>query len=207
LRNFEIGLDFAKNEVALVDRLQVGSEEAFETLMQLYQAPVYNIAYRVLSDASDAADAVQETFLKVYKGIGSFRGECGLKTWIYKIAMSECLNRKRWWRRWRNHVTVSLDESIRHYQDEQPKMLDLPDSHPGPESVCAARETERAVQKALSALPLDFRMVVILRDIEGMSYEEIAEALHLSLGTVKSRLSRGRLDLKAKLCGLLDKPC
>src|SRR6516225_2437211 len=102
LSNFEIGAGFIENinEVALLDRLQVGSEEAFEALMHNYKTPVYNIAYRVLGDPSEAADAVQETFLKIYKGIKNFRGECGLKTWIYRIAISEALNRQRWWKRW-----------------------------------------------------------------------------------------------------------
>jgi RNA polymerase sigma-70 factor (ECF subfamily) len=203
LSNFEIGLDFIENEIALVDRLQVGSEEAFETLMQLYQAPIYNIAYRVLGDPCEAAEAVQETFMKIYKGIKTFRGECGLKTWIYKIAVSESLNRQRWWKRCRRSATISLDEPLNSSQCSS-RFLDLPDSQPGPEITCVARETEEAVQKALLSLPFDFRIVVILRDIEGLSYEEIAETLKISLGTVKSRLWRARLDLKKKLCCFVD---
>ena len=198
MSNFEIGFDFIENEVALVDRLQVGSEEAFETLMHLYKAPVYNIAYRILGDPCEAADAVQETFMKIYKGIRNFRGESGLKTWIYKIAIAETLNRQRWWKRWRRKVTLSLDEPIR-FTQEYSGPMELPDSQPGPEACLAARETEQAVQKALSTLSLDFRIVVVLRDIEGLSYEEIAETLRISLGTVKSRLWRGRLELKNKL--------
>ena len=183
--------------MALVDRLQVGSEEAFETLMNLYKAPVYNIAYRILGDPCEAADAVQETFMKIYKGIKNFRGESGLKTWIYKIAIAETLNRQRWWQRWRRKVALSLDEpiSFREYS----KSMELPDSRRGPEASFAARETEHAVQEALNTLKLDFRIVVVLRDIEGLSYEEIAETLRISIGTVKSRLWRGRLELKNKL--------
>jgi RNA polymerase sigma-70 factor (ECF subfamily) len=198
LSNFEIGFDFIENEVALVDRLQVGSEEAFETLMHLYKAPVYNIAYRILGDPCEAADAVQETFMKIYKGIKNFRGESGLKTWIYKIAIAETLNRQRWWKRWRRKVTFSLDEPVS-FTHEYSKSMEVPDSRPGPEARLAARETEHAVQKALNTLSLDFRIVVVLRDIEGLSYEEIAETLRISLGTVKSRLWRGRLELKNKL--------
>jgi RNA polymerase sigma-70 factor (ECF subfamily) len=199
LRDIELGFDFAENDFALVDRLQVGSEEAFETLIDLYQAPVYNIAYRVLGDHAEACDAVQETFLKIYKGIGHFRGECGLKTWIYKIAMSECLNRQRWWNRWRHYVTASLDEPACYGQEPGTKTLDVADVRPSPEISCAAHETEQVIQNALKALPFDFRIVVVLRDIDGLSYEEIAEALKISLGTVKSRLWRGRLELKARL--------
>ncbi len=198
MNNLEIGLEFRENEVAFVDRLQVGSEEAFETLIQLYQAPVYNIAYRILGDAAEAAEAVQETFLKIFKAIRTFRGESGLKTWVYKIAISESLNRQRWWRRWRKNVTSSLDEPTSPASDCS-RLLELPDNQPGPESVCASRETQRAVQQALGRMAFEFRVVVVLRDIEGMSYEKIAETLKLSLGTVKSRLWRGRLELKNQL--------
>lgn len=198
MSNFEIGFHFIENEVALVDGLQVGSEEAFETLMHLYRAPVYNIAYRILGDPCEAADAVQDTFMKIYKGIKNFRGDSGLKTWIYKIAIAETLNRQRWWKRWRRKVRCSLDQPIS-FAQEYSKPMEFPDSHPGPEECCAAREREQAVQKALSTLSVDFRIVVVLRDIEGLSYEEIAETLRISLGTVKSRLWRGRLELKNRL--------
>ena len=198
MSNFEIGLGFIENEVAFVDRLQVGSEEAFETLMHLYKAPVYNIAYRFLGDTSEAADAVQETFMKIYKGIKSFRGECGLKTWIYKIAISETLNRQRWWKRWRRRATVSLDEPVTLGQGSTAP-FELPDSHPSPEAYFAAKETEQAVQRALGHLSVEFRLVVVLRDIEGLSYDEISETVGISLGTVKSRLWRGRLELKREL--------
>jgi len=198
LSNFEIGLGFIENEVAFVDRLQVGSEEAFEALMHLYQAPVYNIAYRLLGDRSEAADAAQETFMKIYKGIKSFRGECGLKTWIYKIAISETLNRQRWWKRWRRRATVSLDAPVTLGQGSSVP-FELSDSHPSPEACFATKETEQAVQTALGHLSVEFRLVVVLRDIEGLSYDEISAALGLSLGTVKSRLWRGRLELKREL--------
>jgi len=203
LSNFEIGLEFSENEVAFVDRLQIGSEDAFETLMQLYQTPIYNIAYRILGDPSEASESVQDTFMKIYKGIKTFRGECGLKTWIYKIAISESLNRQRWWKRWRRNVTASLDEPS-NAGSENTRFIEVPDSRPGPESFCASRETEQAVQRALSKLAIEFRVVVVLRDIEGMSYEEIAETLKLSLGTVKSRLWRGRLELKKYLQGFVN---
>ncbi|HVN80837.1 MAG TPA: sigma-70 family RNA polymerase sigma factor [Terriglobia bacterium] len=198
MSNLEIGFELAENEVAFVDRLQIGSEEAFETLIHLYQTPIYNIAYRILGDPSEAAEAVQETFMKIYKAIKSFRGDSGLKTWIYKIAISESLNRHRWWKRWRKNVIASLDEPL-NFSENGPRYLDVPDNLPSPESYYASRETERAVQKALDKLPFDFRIVVVLRDIEGMSYEDIGETLKLSQGTVKSRLWRGRLELKTQL--------
>jgi len=195
LSNFEIGFEFVENEVAFVDRLQVGSDEAFETLISLYQAPIYNVAYRILGDASEASDAVQETFMKIFKGIKTFRGESGLKTWIYRIAISESLNRQRWWKRWRHHAPVSVDDT----SPNGARLVDVRDSRPTPESACAQMEMEREVQRALSGLSFEHRVAVVLRDIEGLSYEEIAETLGLSLGTVKSRLWRARSEMKTKL--------
>ena len=195
MSNFEIGFEFLENEVAFVDRLQVGSDEAFETLIHLYQTPIYNVAYRILGDTSEAADAVQETFMKIFKGIKTFRGECGLKTWIYRIAISESLNRQRWWRRWRRHAPVSIDDTAPNGN----RLFDVTDSRPSPESTCAQLELEREVQKALDGLSFEQRVTVVLRDIEGLSYEEIAETLGLSLGTVKSRLWRARSEMKTKL--------
>lgn len=195
MSNFEIGFEFVENEVAFVDRLQVGSDEAFETLIQLYQAPIYNVAYRILGDASEASDAVQETFMKIFKGIKRFRGECGLKTWIYRIAISESLNRQRWWKRWRRQAPISIDDTT----PAGGRLVEVADSRPSPESACAQLEMEREVQKALDGLCIEQRVVVVLRDIEGLSYDEIAETLGLSLGTVKSRLWRARSEMKTKL--------
>src|SRR5262245_59668937 len=200
LSNFEIGFEFIENEVAFVDRLQVGSDKAFETLIDLYQTPIYNVAYRILGDASEASDAVQETFMKVFRAIKTFRGECGLKTWIYRIAISESLNRQRWWKRWRRHAPVSIDDTAPNGM----RLVEVSDSRPSPESVCAQAEIEREVQKALIALTFEHRVVVVLRDIEGLSYEEIAETLGLSLGTVKSRLWRARAEMKTKLSSVLN---
>ena len=111
--NCEIGLDFLENEPALVDGLQVGSREAFETLVRLYQAPIYNLAYRILGDSAEASEATQEAFVRIYKGIGRFRGECGLKTWIYRIAVSASLNRRRWWKRWKSLSVHPSSDNLR----------------------------------------------------------------------------------------------
>ena len=204
MSNFEIGFQLVENEVVLVGRLQVGSEEAFEALIHLYQTPVYNIAYRVLGDPAEAADAVQETFLKVFKGIRGFRGESGLKTWIYRIAISVSLNRQRWWKRWKRYAAFSVDGPVGEAAIG-PASMEMADPGPSPESYCASREVETAVQKALGGLVRDHRIVIILRDIEGLSYEEIADTLGLSLGTVKSRLWRGRLELKKSLQSYLHR--
>lgn len=199
MSNLEIGFEFVENEVAFVDRLQVGSAEAFETLVQLYQASIYNVAYRILGDPSEASDAVQETFMKIFRGIKTFRGESGLKTWIYKIAISESLNRQRFWRRWRRHAPFSLDERV----NRESSLPEIVDPGPTPESALAQAEIEGVVQRALERLAVEHRIVIVLRDIEGLSYDEISEMLNLSLGTVKSRLWRARSELKEKLKSLL----
>lgn len=201
--NCEIGLDFLENEPALVDGLQVGSQEAFETLVRLYQAPIYNLAYRILGDSAEASEATQDAFVRIYKGIGRFRGECGLKTWIYKIAVSASLNRRRWWKRWKDNVPISLDSPLPSY-GESSRFLEVPDRGQSPEAACSRRETEHTVQRALDALPAEYRAVIVLREIEGLSYEEIAETLSISMGTVKSRLWRARSQLRQRLRGLIE---
>ena len=201
--NCELGLDFLDDEPSLVDGLQVGSEEAFETLVRLYQAPIYNLSYRILGDSAEASEATQEAFVRIYKAIGRFRGECGLKTWIYKIAVSASLNRRRWWKRWKEHVPFSLDAPLPSSR-ESPRFLQVSNPGEDPETAFARRETEQAVQRALAALAVEFRTVIVLRDIEGLTYEEIAETLAISMGTVKSRLWRARCQLRQRLRGLIQ---
>jgi RNA polymerase sigma-70 factor (ECF subfamily) len=196
LSNYELGLECVNNELALVGQLQVGSEEAYEVLISLYQEPVYGLAYRILGDHAEAADAAQETFLKIFKGIKSFRGECGLKTWVYKVTISESLNRLRWWKRWKKQTPVSIDEPLRDDQYEWNRTREIEDLTQSPEVALHRREIQNVVQCALKKIPMEYRLVVILRDIEGFSYDEIAETLRISLGTVKSRLWRGRLELR-----------
>jgi RNA polymerase sigma-70 factor, ECF subfamily len=196
LSNFELGLECVNNELALVGQLQVGSEEAYEVLISLYQEPVYGLAYRILGNHAEAADAAQETFLKIFKGIGRFRGECGLKTWIYKVTISESLNRLRWWKRWKKQTPVSIDEPLPDDSYESHRTREIEDLTQSPELALSRKEIENTVQCALKEISVEYRLVVILRDIEGFSYDEIAETLKISLGTVKSRLWRGRLELK-----------
>jgi len=196
LNHFELSLEFLNNELALVGQLQVGSEEAYEVLISLYQAPVYGLAYRILGDPAEAADAAQETFVKIFKGIKKFRGECGLKTWIYKVTISESLNRRRWWKRWKKHEPVSIDEPLDSDGYESRRPREIEDLTQCPEAAFSRREIESAVHEALKEIAVEYRIAVILRDMEGLSYEEIADTLRVSLGTVKSRLWRGRMELK-----------
>jgi len=183
-----------------VDALQAGSEEAFDWLIAQYASPVFRLAYRILNDHADAADAVQEVFLKVFRGIGEFQGDSSLKTWIYRIAVNTASNQNRWWRRHKEQE-FSLDAP-------QPGERDLPiapvDHAQNPFESLLSRETQELVRSAMGRLPECFRTVLVLREMEGLSYEEMAEILHLSMGTVKSRLARARRALKAELESAVD---
>ena len=175
---------------------------AFERLVAERSADVYALLYRLTSDAEEARDLTQETFLRAFQSISRFRGDADLKTWIYRIAFNQARNRWRWWKRRRRDVTVSLDDS--RGSSEQPLSASLRNEDaPDPEQETLAHEREGQLRAALLGLRSAYREAVILRDVEGFSYEEIATTLEISIGTVKSRLSRGRLELRHMLEGSL----
>jgi len=189
----------APEEDVLVTALCQGVEEAYEILIQRYQQPVYNLVCRLLNDPSDASDIVQEVFLKVFRNIGSFRGNSSLKTWIYRIAVNEAYNHRRWFsRHQRQEVAMAADEGMPNYADS------LADPGRTPFDQAADHETRALVEAALEKLNAKFRAAVVLRDIEDLSYEEIAAVLEISLGTVKSRILRGREALRKVLEGRLE---
>ena len=189
----------APEEDTLVTALSQGVEEAFEILIQRYQQPVYNLVCRLLNDPSDAADIVQEVFLKVFRSIASFRGNSSLKTWIYRIAVNEAYNHRRWFsRHQRQEVALGREDGLPNYADS------VADPSPTPFDQAADHETRALVEKALEKLNPKFRAAVVLRDIEDLSYEEIAAVLEISLGTVKSRILRGREALRKVLEGRLE---
>ncbi|MDX2034084.1 MAG: sigma-70 family RNA polymerase sigma factor [Blastocatellia bacterium] len=183
-------------EGALVSRLRAGEMAAFDELVEEYQSLVYALSLRILNDAEDARDATQETFLKIYRHFASFRGDASLKTWICRIAINQARSSERWWRRRFRKETSSLDAplgSIGLFSDEERSAADsLPSSAASPEDEALARERGRRIETALRDVKKDFRIAVILRDIEGLSYEEIAWVTEVSVGTVKSRIARGR---------------
>jgi RNA polymerase sigma-70 factor, ECF subfamily len=184
-------LSWGGGEAELVHELQAGSETAFDWLVTHYHAPVYNLILGMLGDTSDAADGTQEVFLKAFRGIRQFRQGSSLKTWLYRIAIREALNQKRWFKR---HLqkNVSIDAE----PEEGQARFEIPDACSTPFEQLAAHEIQEAVQGALQQVPEAFRSAVILRDLEGLSYEEVAEVLECSVGTVKSRILRGRRALK-----------
>jgi RNA polymerase sigma-70 factor (ECF subfamily) len=152
--------------------------------------------------SEEARDLTQETFLRAFQSIGHFRGESDLRTWIYRIAINQARNRWRWWRRRRRDVTVSIDAPQTNGQTSLIATLKS-DNGNNPERETLAHERERALRRALSSLKHVYREAVVLRDIEGFAYEEIAVALNINVGTVKSRLARGRQELRRKLEGSL----
>ena len=181
-------------------RCKQGSEGAYEMLLSRFQQPVYNLALRLLNDTSDAADVVQEVFLKVFRNVGHFRGQSSLKTWIYRITVNEAHNQRRWFFRHRQRE-VGLDEE----PEEARSMAQvLPDGKPSPYDYVFDRERQDMIESALAKINPTFREAVVLRDIADLSYDEIADVLQLSLGTVKSRILRGREALRQELADRLE---
>ena len=200
LNDLERGGTLDAQEAVFVSRLQANEDAAYDELVRVYHASIFHVAYRMLGDSSDAADAVQEIFLKVFRNVQRFRGDSSLKTWIYHIAFSEILNRLRWWKRRFRSSTVSLDED----RGGRGPVFHLVAPNPSPLQALESKERERAIQQALTKLSGEHRSIVILRDIEGFSYSEIADILGISSGTVKSRLARARADMKRSLARYLS---
>src|SRR6266568_2899271 len=184
--------DERRQDEELVQRLRAGEETAYEALLARFQQPVYNLAFRLLSDPGDAGDVVQEVFLKVFRNVGHFRRQSSLKTWIYRITVNEAHNQRRWFFRHRSRE-VALDD--------EPETTYRVASDPGrsPFDYTFDRERQLLIENALARINPLFREVVVLRDIEELSYEEIADVLQISLGTVKSRIMRGREALRTEL--------
>ncbi len=189
-----------EDESRLIEQLRAGVDSAYETLIDRFEVPVFNIVARLMDDPADAADVVQEVFLKVFRNIASFRQNASLKTWIYRIAVNEARNHRRWFSRHRRQeVNLEADPGeTMGYQDW------LPDPGPSPFETVVDRETRELIEAALAQVNPRFRAALVLREMEGLSYEEIAEILEVSLGTVKSRILRGREGLKKHLAGRLE---
>jgi RNA polymerase sigma-70 factor (ECF subfamily) len=179
-------------EHVLIQECRQGDARAFARLVSIHERLVYGLAARLLGDAEEARDVSQEVFLQVFRTLDQFQGRSSLKTWIYRIAVNQCHNRRRWWQRRRRGQMVSLDVVT---PSEEPRE----GSECGPERQFERREQRRRLQQALGALPFRQRAVLLLREVEGLSCEQTAEALGLPVGTVKSRLSRARLALKQEL--------
>ncbi|MDX2044328.1 MAG: sigma-70 family RNA polymerase sigma factor [Acidobacteriota bacterium] len=183
-------------ESKLIARMKAGEMSAFDELVEEYQPLVYALSFRILGDAEDARDAAQETFLKIYRHFERFRGESSLKTWICRIAINQARSSERWWRRRFRKATSSLDSPLGLSDDDRTLGETLESDAVSPEIETLSRERGRCIEQGLSEVKKDFRIAVILRDIEGLSYEEIAYVTEVSVGTVKSRIARGREMLR-----------
>lgn len=195
----------AEEEAALEDQrllsgLQAADERAYEQLIERFQTPIYNLAYRLLNDQADASDVLQEVFLKIFRNVGSFRGDSSLRTWVYRIAVNESHNRRRWLYRHRRGETGIEDN----FEDSELREKPLMDSGETPFDFTMNREAQILLEEGLAAINPVFRAVLVLREMEDMSYEEIAEILEVSIGTVKSRIVRGREALRRYLATRLD---
>jgi len=192
----------SRPDTQFIDRLKRGEAAAFETLVAERSGEIFGLLYRLTENAEEARDLTQETFMRAFQNIGHFRGDADLRTWIYRIAINQARNRWRWWRRRRRDATISIDAPSGPLG--QPLALTLrAATEEDPERRTLAHERETVLRAALQTLGQSYRETVILRDIEGFSYEEIATTLDISVGTVKSRLSRGREELRRKLEGSL----
>jgi RNA polymerase sigma-70 factor, ECF subfamily len=189
-------------EAELIEGLRQGNDAAYERLLAAYERPIYRLVYRLLAAPEDASDVVQEVFFKVFRSIGSFRAQCSLRTWIYRIAVNEANNHRRWFWRKRGKETGLETDMGDGLKVEQT----LEDPGRSPFEAVHSAEVLSIVEQGLQELKPLFREAVVLRDIEEFSYEEIADILHVSLGTVKSRILRGREALRLQVEAKMQAP-
>jgi RNA polymerase sigma-70 factor, ECF subfamily len=185
----------AVSETGLLERCRRGDAQAFARLVALHEGMVFNLAARLLGDAEEARDLSQEVFLQVFRTLGRFEGRSSLRTWIYRIVVNQSRNRQRWWRRRRRDRSLPLQDLT----DAQEARLSEAQGAEGPQQQLERRERARAVQAALSTLSFDHRAILMLREVEGLSGEEIAVTLGVPAGTVKSRLARAREALRRRV--------
>jgi RNA polymerase sigma-70 factor (ECF subfamily) len=197
VRKKESGLSL--DEAALIQRCLSGDDTAFDQIVNRYQDMVYNLALRLLGKREEALDLSQEVFFQVYRKLGSFRRDASLRTWIHRIVINRAKNSQRWWRRRECEMTaVAVEEAER----DNPWVLSAALNMRGadaPDEVLQRKELGEILQEAIASLPFDQRTILLLKDIDGLSYEEISQTLKLALGTVKSRLARARKALRDKL--------
>ena len=186
--------DVGSREAALVQRCAARDEDACSELVSEHQRMVYQLSLNLLGDHNEALDLSQEVFLRVFRTIHTFRGHAALRTWIYRIVINQARNRQRWWRRRHRSQQVSLDEHIRDHGE-------LPESGNGgsPDRLLGQKLLAERIRMALDQLPFDQKTALVLREIDGLSYEEIGFSLGIAVGTVKSRLARAREALRAQL--------
>src|SRR5436190_12656674 len=183
-------------EAALIERCVAGDESACADLVAAHQRTVFNLAFHLLGDRDEALDVSQEVFLRVFRTLSRLRGQSALPTWIYRIVVNQARNRQRWWRRRRRAELISLDDHLQRCGEIEATREVLPDR------LLASKETAVRIWSAMERLPFDQRTALVLREIDGLRYEEIAFSLGVAVGTVKSRLTRARQALREELLGI-----
>ena len=181
-------------EAALIQRCAAGDEDACAELVTEHQRMVYQLSLNLLGDHNEALDLSQEVFLRVFRTLHGFRGQSALRTWIYRIVVNQARNRQRWWRRRHRSQQVSLDEHITAHGE-----LPAPGNGGSPDRILGQKQLAERIRTSLDRLPFDQRTAIVLREIDGLSYEEIGFSLGIAVGTVKSRLARAREALRAQL--------
>ena len=185
--------DVGGREASLVQRCAARDEDACADLVNEHQRMVYQLSFNLLGDHNEALDLSQEVFLRVFRTIHSFRGHSSLRTWMYRIVVNQARNRQRWWRRRHRAQQVSLDQHIQEHGD-LPEAVDH-----GPDRMVGQKQLGERIRVALDRLPFDQKTAIVLREIDGLSYDEIGFSLGIAVGTVKSRLARAREGLRAQL--------
>lgn len=183
-------------EYEIIEKCKNGDREAFNTLVEMYQQQVFNIAYGMLSDYEDASDASQEVFIKIYKSIASFKGQASFATWMYRICANVCNDMLR--KRQRRGITLSIDADD---EDENSLYNELPSNELQPDEQLELNERQAAVRQAIDSLKDEYKEIIVYSDMNDMSYEEVSQVLKVPVGTVKSRLNRARNALRKKLLG------
>jgi RNA polymerase sigma-70 factor, ECF subfamily len=186
--------DLAGPEAALIERCAAGDELACARLVAEHERMVYQLALNLLGDRDEAQDLSQEVFLRVFRTLDRFRGQSALRTWIFRIVVNQVRNRQRWWRRRNLGQQVSLDDHIQAHGD-----VPAPRDGTSPDREFARKELAARIWTAMDALPFEQRTAIVLREVDGLSYDEIAFSLGVTLGTVKARLTRARQALRAAL--------
>ncbi|GAB4119241.1 MAG: sigma-70 family RNA polymerase sigma factor [Acidobacteriota bacterium] len=174
-----------------LERLREGDHVAFAEVFQLYRDMVYTLALKLLTDRSESLDVTQEVFLTLFRKARSFRGECSLKTWLYRVTINAVAGRNRWWRRRRREALVPLE-----IRDPDRHPVEPAGCTPSPARACLSAELRAALDAGLRKLPFEQRVALVLREVEGLSYEDIAAVTGAGLGTVKSRIARAREQLR-----------
>lgn len=182
-------------EEELIERLKKGDESAFAELIREHEKLVFNLALRYVKNYDDASDITQAVFITVYRSIGGFKGKSKLSTWLYRITVNECVDFSRRNKLY-NNFTVPLEQIS---GDGESTEIPLPDPSYSPDITYERQELQNTIRLAVESLPPISREIIILRDIHDLSYSEIAEALNIELGTVRSRLARARIKLRNKL--------